>query len=200
MKTVFIGGSRHLRRLDDEQLLDELSKIMDENHQVLVGDAAGVDEGVQRYFAGKGYGNVVVYHMGERPRNNHNPDDWEIRRVEANGARRDYKYFARKDEKMSVDADCGFMLWDGESKGTLNNVLNLLEGEKCATVYFSPDQSLTTVSAVKQLDALLKKCAPERLDYFDKKIKLKKRIRMLSGQTGMFVGQQDAEAVHAVPG
>jgi len=197
---VFIGGSRHLRRLDDAQLLDELTQMMVNKHQVLVGDAVGVDEGVQRYFAGQGYGNVTVYHMGDYPRQNHNPGDWEIRRVADNGARRDYKYFARKDEKMSVDADCGFMLWDGESKGTLNNVLNLLEGGKRATVYFSPDRSLTTVSAVGQLDALLEKCNPEAVDYFDQKIKLKKRVRMLSSQTDIFVDRQEAEAVHAVSG
>jgi len=196
---VFIGGSRHLRRLDDAQLLDALNQMINKNHRVLVGDAAGVDEGVQRYFADKCYGNVVVYHMGDCPRQNHNPGDWEIRRVETNGARKDYKYFALKDREMSRDADRGLMLWDGKSKGTLNNVLSLLEGGKRATVYFSLDRSLTTVSAVEQLKALLGKCDSDAVDYFDKKIKLKKRIHMLSAQADMFGGRRDAGVV-AVPG
>lgn len=197
---VFIGGSRHLRRFDNAQLLAALNEVINKNHQVLVGDAVGVDEGIQRFFAGEGYGNVVVYHMGDCPRQNHNPGDWEIRSVETNGARKDYKYFALKDREMSRDADYGLMLWDGKSKGTLNNVLNLLEGGKCATVYFSLDRSLSTISSAGQLDALLEKCDSDAVDYFDKKIKLKKRIQRLSDQADVFGGRQDAGVVHAVPG
>ena len=198
---VFIGGSRHLRRLDDARLLDALDRIMRHNHRVLVGDAAGVDEGVQRYFAANGYDNVAVYHMGNRPRRNHNPGAWEVRRVEDNRARKGFKYFALKDAAMSRDADCGLMLWDGNSKGTLNNVLNLLEDGKRASVYFSPDRSLTTISAAGQLNALLEQCNPEMADYFDKNINLTGRLRKLSaGQADMFSGRQDARAVHAVTG
>lgn len=198
MTTVFIGGSRHLRYLD-EQVLGELKRTKDENHEVLVGDAAGADNLIQQYFAREErYDNVVVYHMGDRAR--HNLGDWNTKPVPASGARKNFKYFARKDEKMSMRADYGLMLWDGKSKGTLNNVLNLLEGGKRATVYFSPDQLLTTVSTVGQLEALLKKCNREMMDYFDKKIELKKRIRMLSQQTDLLASRQDAGAVHAVPG
>jgi len=200
MTTVFIGGSRHLRRLDDAQLLNALDKIMVKNHRVLVGDAVGVDESVQRYFAGKGYGNVVVRHMGDYPRKNHNPGDWEIRRVEDKGERKNFKYFALKDEEMSLRADYGLMLWDGKSKGTLNNVLNLLEEEKYASVYFSPDRSFTTVSTAGELNALLEeKCPPEAVDYFNKKIHLARRVRNL-GQANMFFGHKDARTVPAVYG
>jgi hypothetical protein len=46
-------------------------------------------------------------------------------------------YHTAKDLAMAESADCGFMLWDGLSKGTLNNILNLLERGKKSVVYFS---------------------------------------------------------------
>ena len=39
-------------------------------------------------------------------------------------------YYRAKDLAMVEDADCGFMIWNGESKGTLNNILNLLYMDK----------------------------------------------------------------------
>ena len=39
---------------------------------------------------------------------------------------------------MAKDASWGFMLWDGESKGTLANVVNLLNARKKVLLYLSP--------------------------------------------------------------
>jgi hypothetical protein len=39
---------------------------------------------------------------------------------------------------MAKDATCGFMLWDGESKGTLANVVNLLSAHKKVLLYLAP--------------------------------------------------------------
>jgi hypothetical protein len=41
---------------------------------------------------------------------------------------------------MSDEADYGFMIWDGEGQGKVNNVLNLLERGKRVVVYLSPDR------------------------------------------------------------
>jgi hypothetical protein len=42
------------------------------------------------------------------------------------GRSKDFAYYAAKDLAMAQDAKCGVMLWDGRSKGTLNNIQNLL--------------------------------------------------------------------------
>jgi hypothetical protein len=38
---------------------------------------------------------------------------------------------------MAKDASCGFMLWDGVSKGTLANVVNLLHCDKKVVLFSS---------------------------------------------------------------
>jgi hypothetical protein len=40
---------------------------------------------------------------------------------------------------MAQDAQCGVMLWDGKSKGTLNNIQELLSAGKKTLVYFAPE-------------------------------------------------------------
>ena len=44
---------------------------------------------------------------------------------------------------MSELADYGFMIWDGESVGTLHNILNLAKG-KLVVVYFTPRRGSLT--------------------------------------------------------
>jgi hypothetical protein len=39
---------------------------------------------------------------------------------------------------MSQEAGCGLTLWDGKSKGTLQNMLKRIGAEKPTLVYFSP--------------------------------------------------------------
>jgi hypothetical protein len=53
-------------------------------------------------------------------------------------AKRDGHYYGIKDLAMTKDATCGFMLWDGESKGTLTNVVNLLNTKKKTLLYLGP--------------------------------------------------------------
>jgi hypothetical protein len=54
------------------------------------------------------------------------------------GAKRDRHYYGIKDAAMAKDASCGFMLWDGISKGTLSNVINVLRAQKKTLLYMSP--------------------------------------------------------------
>ena len=37
-------------------------------------------------------------------------------------------------------ADIGFMIWKGKSKGTFNNIINLLEFDKQVVLYYLPNQ------------------------------------------------------------
>lgn len=49
MNTVFIGGSRHISRLP-AQAKERLNNIIENGHNVVVGDANGADKAVQKHF------------------------------------------------------------------------------------------------------------------------------------------------------
>jgi hypothetical protein len=138
IKSVFIAGSRTVSRLN-VQVKDRIDRIIKQNLTVLIGDANGVDKAVQSYLAKCHYQNVVVYSM-EHCRNN--LGEWPTRpHTAAMGTKRDRHYYGIKDTAMATDADCGFMLWDGLSKGTLTNIVNLLNAKKKALLYLSPKKS-----------------------------------------------------------
>ncbi|PYU37329.1 MAG: hypothetical protein DMG54_33990 [Acidobacteria bacterium] len=106
MHSVFVAGSRALSKLN-AQVKERLDNILRKESTVLVGDANGADEAVQRYLAERGYGHVVVYCM-EVCRNN--VGNWPIRSHSADPAvKRDRHYYGIKDRAMAKDASCGFM-------------------------------------------------------------------------------------------
>lgn len=125
--TVFVGGSRRISRLNDT-IRTRADNIVRQGLKVLVGDANGTDKAMQHHFAAKDYKNVVVYCMGGHCRNN--LGNWPTKHISAERSTRDFSYYATKDQEMAKEASCGFMIWDGKSKGTLNNVLNLLRQQK----------------------------------------------------------------------
>ena len=127
MTTVFVAGSRAISKLND-QIRERLDNIMRQQLSVLVGDANGADKAVQAYLAKCAYRNVTVYSM-QVSRNN--VGDWPIKHhFGGPTAKHDRHFYGIKDLAMTKDATWGFMLWDGESKGTLTNVVNLLNTKK----------------------------------------------------------------------
>ena len=82
--------------------------------------------------------------------------------IDSGGRRKDFKYFAMKDAEMSRAADFGIMIWDGKSRGTLNNIFNLLEQRKEADVYFSPDRRFVSVKSIRDVEGLIGKCGYEK--------------------------------------
>ena len=56
---------------------------------------------------------------------------------------------------MARDASCGFMIWDGTSKGTLTNVINLVNADKKVLFYSSPKKHFLTVRTPGDLDRAL---------------------------------------------
>lgn len=71
-------------------------------------------------------------------------------------SKKDFSYYSLKDFEMAREADYGFMIWDGKSKGTLNNILNLLKDNKKTLVYYSPDKKFYTVDTFDNLKGLLR--------------------------------------------
>lgn len=152
MTCVFVAGSRAVSRLNS-QVTERLDNIIKQNFNVLVGDANGVDKAVQRYLAQCGYRGVVVYCM-EDCRNN--VGQWPTRAQAAQpGSRRDRHYYGIKDVAMAKDATCGFMLWDGESKGTLTNVVNLLNAHKKVLLYLAPKKAFFNLRVFEDLHEAL---------------------------------------------
>jgi hypothetical protein len=61
---------------------------------------------------------------------------------------------------MADAAEYGLMLWDGKSKGTINNVLHLSSDHKLVVVYVATAKSFQTVRSGEDLRALLTKGDP----------------------------------------
>ena len=169
MTTVFIGGSRRLTRLNDT-IRARANNIIRQQFTILIGDANGADKAMQSYFVTEGYRNVIVYCMGDRCRNN--LGDWPTKQVFVDRQKKDFMYYAAKDAEMAQKASYGFMIWDGTSKGTLNNILNLLRQQKKILVYFSPDKSCYTLSSFEDLATLLHKCRSEDRQKFEREFTL----------------------------
>ena len=56
---------------------------------------------------------------------------------------------------MAEAADYGLMLWDGKSKGTVNNVVNLSRDHKPVVVYVAPTREFRTIKTFDDLKGLL---------------------------------------------
>lgn len=173
MSKVFLGGSRNLGRLNPA-IRTRLHNLINNKHTVLIGDANGVDKAVQSFFAEEGYKNVIVYCMGGECRNN--VGSWEINAIDSGGRKKDFAYFAMKDAQMSLDADYGFMIWDGESKGTLNNMLNLIQQNKHALVYVSPKREFIPVKSSNDIVSIVSSCPSDLIEYLNKKIRFETRV------------------------
>ena len=182
MKTVFLGGSRKTKALN-ELIRKRLENVMEQHLDVLIGDANGADKAMQTYLADRGYRHVTVFCSGSECRNN--IGQWETRHISINGNEKNFKFYAAKDTAMSEEADYGLMLWDGVSKGTLNNALNLVEREKQVAIYFSPKKEFFNIQSLDDIKSLLSKCSLEDRRVFDNKIGLTKRVGSFPSQLSL---------------
>jgi hypothetical protein len=155
MTKVFIGGSRRIARLSTE-VRRRIDRIIEKGFPVVVGDANGVDKAVQRYLLSRDYEAVEVFCSGGECRNN--LGNWPTRAVATGQARRDFNYYAAKDEQMAQEASVGLMIWDGKSAGTLANAARLLRQHKKAVVYVAPTKRFLTLKGEADWEPLLSGC------------------------------------------
>lgn len=151
MTTVFIGGSRRISRLND-QIRSKLAEIVDRKLQILIGDANGADRAVQAQLAEWRYSHVTICFVGSKPRNNEG--DWPLLRVETPRGLKGFEFYSVKDKQMASQADCGLMLWDGESRGTLANVVNLVREDKPVAVYVSRQRKFMNARTTADVEKL----------------------------------------------
>ena len=113
-KIVMVSGSRSISELPIEAC-ESLDKIMQQQFNVIVGDADGVDKLVQMYLRSKDYKYVSVYYAlfegNGKPRNTSG-----YQTIGING---DY---TRRDVVMCLHCDYALAIWDGKSKGTALNI------------------------------------------------------------------------------
>lgn len=173
MKKIFFGGSRNLGKLN-QAIRERANNIISNGYLVLLGDANGADRAMQKYLAEKSYTHVLTFCAGSFCRNN--IGRWKTRLIQVNRTQKDFQYYAVRDEKMSDEADYGFMLWDGKSKGTLNNIINMIVRKKPVLVYFSPKRKFFTVKSDSELTELLSFCARQDLEQLEKTLKISQRI------------------------
>lgn len=118
--SVFCGGSLTVKTIPSEAI-KSLGRIMENGFTILVGDAHGADSLIQDHLYKNGYKNVVVYHMSRKLRNCFD-NDWIKKPVANTGGR---TVFTAKDVVMSNDCNYGLFIWDGVSKGTVENMHRL---------------------------------------------------------------------------
>ena len=112
-KIVMISGSRSIK--DISAGLPSIDQIMERNFSVIVGDAIGVDKLVQEYLRRSNYLNVKVYFAlwggTGKPRTT---TGYETVGIAGS--------YVNRDIAMCSICDYGLALWDGNSRGTRDNI------------------------------------------------------------------------------
>lgn len=148
---IFIAGPRAVKTLNKE-VKERLNNIINNNFTIVVGDANGIDKQIQMYCHSMNYKNVQVFASNGKARNN--IGQWEVKRVDVSPSVTGFDFYAAKDLEMAKKADYGFMIWNGKSKGTLNNIVNLIKMEKKVLVYLTTVKNFYTVNTFEEIEML----------------------------------------------
>jgi len=149
---VVIGGSRHLSVIPEEVGL-KIQDLMNSNAEFLVGDAPGSDWAFQMYLKKVGYKIVSVFTSAEDIR--HNVGNWPYTKIESGLKSKSSAVHAFKDRHMTKFAELGIMIWDGESAGTLSNIIDLINQGKECYLYFGPQQEFYMIDSQSSLNRSL---------------------------------------------
>lgn len=100
--------------------------------------------------------------MERRCRNN--VGHWPTHEVAAQKGARGFDFYPAKDRVMADAAEYGLMLWDGKSKGTISNLVNLSRSNKLVVVYVASTKTFQTVRSVEDLKDVLTKADPASVE------------------------------------
>ncbi|MGL6023894.1 MAG: hypothetical protein ACRC0F_04695 [Cetobacterium sp.] len=149
---IFIAGAIKIKDLKS-MVLEKLDGIIEKKFEVLLGDAEGIDSSVQKYFKSKEYKNVKIYCTNNKARNNFG--NWEVINAFAKENETGRAFYTVKDKKMALDSDIGFMIWNGESEGTLNNMINLLVSNKKVCLFLDKENRLLLLKKLEDLEKII---------------------------------------------
>lgn len=178
MTTVFLSGSRSASRLNDA-IRERLGRMIDQDFHIVIGDANGADKAMQVHLADSNYRHVTVFCAGQTCRNN--VGAWPTNNVEVSPSLSGRDFYTVKDVAMAARADYGFVLWDGKSAGSINNVLELVKRGKYVVVHLSVTGKFVVVKSVEDITRLLEHC--DRGNYLDiaRKTHLARRMAEIGG-------------------
>ena len=159
MATVFLSGSRRIGRLNDD-IRRRLGNIVRQEMSIVIGDCNGADRAFQADLARIRYPNVKVFCSGRHCRNN--LGGWHVEHVFVPKSAAPRDFYARKDARMAAVADFGFVLWNGESRGSLGNIIRLLNLGRKTLVYLAPERRLFPLARMSDMDRLLEACGRKR--------------------------------------
>ncbi len=129
---VFLSGSKTAVTLT-EALKQTIDRFCEQNAEFLIGDCFGADRLMQEYLHQMGYSRVTVYFSGAGLR--WNVGDFPVKEIRVPDRVTGYARYWLKDIAMSRDCDCAVMLWDGKTRGTYQNILNMQRMRKPYTVF-----------------------------------------------------------------
>lgn len=152
---IFIAGARSITNLNDA-VKNKMFSIYSKGYDVLVGDCYGVDASVQKFYSELGYKNVTVYASNGKTRNNIGL--WNVKNIVVPNNIRGFDFYCQKDIAMAKEANMGFMIWDGKSRGTLNNIITMITQSKTVVVYYAPRNKMIVIKDASKLDELIKSC------------------------------------------
>ena len=134
-KKLFLGGSKSYLWITEEEW-QCVEVYLDQNWHILIGDCRGTDRLLQHRLDSIGYKNVTIYATDGQAR--YNVGHWPVVAVPAPHEEKDYDYYRCKDRATAQAADDALMFWDGESKGTIQNVFDVVMQKKKATIVRRP--------------------------------------------------------------
>jgi len=129
---VFLSGTRKVERLPGE-VTELLEEFIASGDKFIVGDAPGSDTAFQRYLVKQRVNKVVVYSSASHVRNN--LGNWPSQFVDSGLKTKTNAMHAAKDRRMAQLCDLSIAIWDGQSAGTLANVLDVIDQGKTAFLY-----------------------------------------------------------------
>lgn len=184
MTTIFIAGSIAIKNLHP-LVLERIKKMVDSQYRIVVGDANGADSSIQQALLELGCTNATVFCSSGQPRNN--IGRWPTRVVDSGYKDGSRAFFTAKDIKMAEEADCGLMVWDTKSTGTLSNVIELLKRKKNSVVFINKNKEFVIVKSPEHLDILITHMSPHSIQKAEEKISLSQRLHELKNeQLSMF--------------
>lgn len=148
---IFIAGPRALKSLN-KAVKERLTNILDNNFTILVGDANGIDRQIQQFCFDNKYNSVKIFASNGKARNN--IGEWEVENIEVSPTIKGFDFYAAKDLEMAKHADYGFMIWNGKSKGTLNNIYNLIKLNKRVLVYLTTTKTFYVINNINDIEGL----------------------------------------------
>lgn len=176
MLTVFIAGSIGIKQLEPA-VRQRLMNVLALEYHIVIGDADGVDVAAQRFLAEAAAAQLVVYCSGETARNN--IGNWPVQAIHTSHPIGSRAFFTAKDMAMAAVADYGLMIWDGNSPGTLSNIIALLMRKKASLVFMNSTKTFKKITALPGLEELLAAMPDEARSKANSSIKLAERLDLL---------------------